>query len=117
MKPATNRIWDEAIRTLEGKAKDTLTEFERHIHDRLVELESLIATGNQGLDNLREQLTLVEQQVTKACGAYENMSDMIATYYVKRSKEAQHETTDKADRDDSNESDSDTDSADSEASS
>lgn len=110
MEPATNPIWTEAVRTLEKKPEDERTEFERHTYARLTELESLITKGNQALLQLREQVMLTEQQLTKACGAFENVSDMIAMYYVKKAGEgAKDETTDEADHDDGQQPDNDTD--------
>lgn len=86
MEPATSPIWTEAIRTLEEKGAQR-TEFEKHVYDRLVELETLIAKGNEAVANIRGQLAHAEQSLTKACGAYENMSDMLAAYYVKTASE------------------------------
>lgn len=121
MKPATSPIWSEAIRNLEKKSEDQRTEFERHTHDRLVELESLIANGNEAMGAMKEQLALVQENITKACGAYENLSDMLATYYMKAAKEKMQgekdEETDEADNADGQQPDSDTDEATPQASS
>lgn len=114
MELATNPIWSEAVRTLEQKPEDARTEFEQHTYARLKELESLIAKGDQALRQLREQAMLAEQQLTKACGAYENVSDMIAMYYVKKAgEEVRDEETDEADHDDGQQPDSDIDTNDS----
>ena len=109
MEPAKNRIWAEAVKTLEGKTEEDRTEFERHTYRRLVELEVVIAQGNESLAELVKHVDMAKVQVTKACGAYENMADLLASYYVTRMQEqrGKDEEAKQADNTDGKQSDSD----------
>lgn len=109
MEPATNRIWAEAVKTLERKPDEERTEFEQHTYARLIELEALIAQGNESLTRLKEHVDMAMVQVTKSVGAYENMVDLLATYYVTRMQEqrGKDEEAKQADNADGEQSDSD----------
>lgn len=87
LEPATNAIVIEALKTLQAKDENDRTEFERHIFARMVELKDLVERGNRSVDQYAAQLEQAREQTLKACGAYENTADMLATYYVQRRQE------------------------------
>lgn len=97
LEPATNAILMEAVKTLQNKGEGDRNEFEQQIFARLGELKTLIERGNRSIDHCAAQLKHAKEATLKACGAYENASDMLATYYVQKRQEEMQDTLEKAD--------------------
>ena len=89
LEPATNAIWIESVKTLQAKDESERSEFERQIFARLGELQRLVEGGNRSVDQFIAQLETAKEQTLKACGAYENTIDMLATYYMQKRHEQQ----------------------------
>lgn len=87
LEPATNAILIEATKTLQNKSESDRSEFEAQIFARLGELKTLIERGNRLVDHCVDQLKLARERTLKACGAYENTADMLATYYAQKRAE------------------------------